>query len=63
MNRTALLIAALCGQPNDTVISAALSRASHRDLDRWEQENIPDTMRKKRAAFFACDHSQKPGNS
>lgn len=63
MNRTALLIPALCGRPDDTTISAALSRATHRDLDRWEQENIPYTMRKKRAAFFARDQSQKPGNS
>jgi len=62
MNRTTLLIPALCGNPDETTISTALGQAPHRDLLRWEQENIPYTMRKKREAFFADDNSQKAGN-
>jgi len=63
MNRTTLLIPALCGNPDETTISTALGHALHRDLVDWEKENIPYTMRKKREAFFAADQSQKPGNS
>ena len=63
MNRTTLLIPALCGNPDETTISSALGHALHRDLITWEQENIPSTMRKKREAFFAHDRSQKAGNS
>ena len=63
MNRTTLLIPALCGNPGETTISSALGHALHRDLLAWEQKNIPYTMRKKREAFFADHRSQKAGNS
>jgi hypothetical protein len=62
MNRTALLIPALCGNLGKTTITQALGRASHRDLKMWEQENIPYTVRKKRQAFFKSNESQKAGN-
>jgi hypothetical protein len=52
MNRSALLIPALCGKSNKTTIHNALNDVSHLDLIRWEQENIPYTMRKKRHEFF-----------
>ncbi len=48
MNRTALLIPALCGSLDKTTITQALSRASHHDLQMWERENIPYTVRRKR---------------
>jgi hypothetical protein len=63
MNRTTLLIPALCGNPDQRTISRALSHARHNDLMTWEQENIPYTMRKKRQAFFADSESQTAGNS
>lgn len=53
MNRTVLLIPALCGKLNDMIITSALNRVCHSELKIWEQENIPYTMRKKRQAFFA----------
>jgi len=53
MNRTTLLIPALCGQLDDTVITEALSCVRQKDIIRWENENIPYTMRKKRQVFFA----------
>ena len=61
MNRTALLIPALCGQLDDNTITQALNHARHDDLQSWEKDNIPYTMRKKRQQFFADNHSQKPG--
>jgi len=62
MNRTALLIPALCGSLDKTTISLALNLASHRDLQMWEEKNIPYTVRKKRQAFFNENESQKSGN-
>lgn len=62
MNRTALLIPALCGSLDKTAIATALSLASHHDLQTWERENIPYTVRKKRQAFFKPNESQKAGN-
>ena len=53
MNRTTLLMPALCGQRSDETIAHALNQASHRDLEAWEKQNIPYTMRKRRQAFFA----------
>ena len=52
MNRSTLLIPALCGNRDDMTILTALNQASHRDLENWERENIPYTVRKKRRAFF-----------
>lgn len=52
MNRSVLLIPALCGKVNDQVITQALSNVSHQDLKEWENENIPYTMQKKRHEFF-----------
>ena len=62
MNRTALLIPALCGELNKTMIEVAFREACHKDLKIWEEENIPYTMRKKRQAFFGRggEASQKP---
>jgi hypothetical protein len=64
MNRSALLIPALCGHLDKAAIDHALAQTRHDDLKAWEQKNIPYTIRKKRRAFFAnLDElqSQKPG--
>jgi hypothetical protein len=53
MNRTTLLIPALCGKMDKVTITLVLSQTSHKDLKAWEEENIPYTMRKRRQAFFA----------
>ena len=63
MNRTTLLLPALCGNLDPTTLANALAQASHRDLMDWEAKHIPYTQRKKRAEFFADDQSQKPGSS
>jgi hypothetical protein len=62
INRTALLIPALCGDIDEMVINRAFEQASQKDLKRWEEENIPYTMRKKRQAFFNDNKSQKVVN-
>ncbi len=62
MNRTTLLIPALCGNMDELTITRALSQTNHKDLNAWEEENIPYTMRKRRQAFFSQQRSQKPGN-
>ena len=61
MNRTTLLIPALCGRLDKTTITQALNQARHNDLEMWEKENIPYTVRKKRQAFFDNIGSQKAG--
>ena len=52
MNRTTLLIPALCGNHDEKTIARALHMANHRDLQKWEKENVPYTMRKKRQEFL-----------
>lgn len=61
MNRTTLLIPALCGNLDAVTITQALNQARHNDLEKWEQANIPYTVRKKRQAFFGKSVSQKAG--
>jgi len=62
MNRTTLLIPALCGHLDGIMISRALSLARHSDLRMWEEDNIPYTMRKKRHALFTKTEIQKAGD-
>ena len=61
MNRSVLLIPALCGGRQEAVIDQALNEASQVDLEKWEKENIPYTIRKKRQEFFG-NSSQKTEN-
>jgi len=56
MNRTALLLPALCGEMDAAIVTRAFQHADHHDLESWEEENIPYTVRKKRQQFF----SEKP---
>ena len=64
MNRSTLLIPALCGRLDKVVIEQTLAQTRHDDLEIWERANIPYTVRKKRRAFFANSNniqSQIPG--
>ena len=60
INRTALLIPALCGEMEKTMVESTFVQTCHKDLKIWEDENIPYTMRKKRQIFFDGTASQKP---
>jgi hypothetical protein len=51
MNRTALLIPALCGEIDETVFENTLKHARHKDLKDWEDANIAYTVRKKGKNF------------
>ncbi len=62
MNRTVLLIPALCGKLTDTTVTQSLRQASHVDIDVWEKKHISYTVRKKRHAFFYDSGSQNTGN-
>ena len=61
MNRTVLLIPALCGKLTDTTVTQALNQASQADLKVWEKKYIPYTVRKKRHTFFNSSNSQNTG--
>jgi len=63
MNRTVLLIPALCGKLTDTIVTQALRQASQADIGVWEKKHISYTVRKKRHAFFSGGDSQNTGNS
>lgn len=52
MNRTVLLIPALCGKLSEITITQALAQSSQADIKAWEAEHIPYTVRKKRVVFF-----------
>jgi len=52
MNRSVLLIPALCGCRDESMIKRALNESSQGDLDQWDEENIPYTMRRKRQKFI-----------
>lgn len=59
MNRSVLLLPALCGQLNEKIIENAMSLASQKNLNDWEHKHVPDTMRKKRHNLFAKIRIQK----
>jgi hypothetical protein len=61
MNRTVLVIPALCGVLDPGAIAQALATTTHRDLQHWEQQHIPSTLRQQRSEFFNKKGDQKPG--
>jgi len=61
MNRTVLLIPALCGTLTNTTVTQALRQASQADIAAWEKKHIAYTVRKKRHAFFNGGDSQNTG--
>jgi len=63
MNRTTLLIPALCGHLDKEIITQAINQTCHNDLKVWDKENIPYTLRKKRQLFFDLIKSQKAVNA
>jgi hypothetical protein len=46
MNRTVLLIPALCGKLTDATVTQALRQTSQADIKAWEKKHIPYTVRK-----------------
>jgi len=52
INRAVLLIPLLCGELNKEKLLTTLKNTKHKELKKWEDENIPDTIRKERSKFF-----------
>lgn len=63
MNRTVLVLPTLCGKYDGQVIAHALAHTSHRDLQEWEKQNIPATLRQQRHAFFHANEGPKAGKA
>jgi len=61
MNRTVLLIPALCGKLTDTSVTQALRQTSQANIKAWEKKYIAYTVRKKRHAFFNGGNSHNTG--
>jgi len=61
MNRTVLLIPALCGILSEKRVTQALKQASQSDLKQWDDDNISYTIRKNRHAFFNGNINPKSG--
>lgn len=61
MNRTTLLIPALCGSRDELTVLKALGHASQKDLREWELAEIPYTLRKKRQSFYEDRNIQITG--
>lgn len=62
MNRSVLLIPALCGCRGKDVIEQVLHQTTQMELAQWEAENIPYTMWKKRQEFL-IDKSKNQENN
>jgi hypothetical protein len=52
MNRAVLLIPLLCGDLDKQKLLATLEKTKHKELKKWDEENIPYTVRKERLNFF-----------
>ena len=53
INRTALVIPALCGGTvSEQCVLDAFKNTKHEDIRKWEDKNISHTLRKNRKAFF-----------
>ena len=52
MNRAVLLIPLLCGDLDKQKLLATLEKTKHKELKKWDEENIPYTVRKERLDFF-----------
>lgn len=61
MNRTVLLIPALCGDINNEEVTEIFNVTKHKDLKEWENENISYTLRKEKQMFFKKYNIQKAG--
>jgi hypothetical protein len=59
MNRTVLLIPALCGKIDGETIRRVFDQTSHAELKKWEDKEIPYTVRKKRRDFFKQNEAKK----
>jgi len=50
-NRIVLTVPCLCGTATEAAVAEALKNVTHRDLERWTKENVPETQQQARLAF------------
>ncbi len=58
INRSALLIPALCAHLERDSIPELLRESSHQELLEWSEQNVPETLRQKRQKLHKL-HKQK----
>lgn len=58
INRSTLLIPALCGNLERDSIDELLRESQHKELLEWQEKNVPDTLRQKRQKLNK-NHQQK----
>lgn len=58
INRSTLLIPALCGHLEQDSIDELLRDSQHKELLEWSEKNVPDTLRQKRQKLNQ-NHQQK----
>ncbi len=58
INRSTLLIPALCGHLERNSIDELLRKSQHKELLKWEEKNVPETLRQKRQKLNK-NHQQK----
>ena len=63
INRTALIIPLLCGiELDQNELNDAFHEVPHKELKKWENENVPYTQRKRKIEFQSSIAEQKPVN-
>jgi hypothetical protein len=59
ITRSVLLIPGMCGIRNDIEVAQTRELIRHRDLQEWDQINLPSTIAKDRRQFFQGNNSEK----
>jgi hypothetical protein len=59
MNRSVLLLPALCGKPKQHGSNSSLEKANTRELANWDAENIPLTQNRRRRNFLNGNYLDK----
>jgi len=62
MNLSMFFIPALCGKLDEIQITQIFNSTKYMALKKWEDDNIPYTMAKKRREFF-CQVKPKIGET
>lgn len=59
MNRSVLFIPTICGHQTDATILEILATTNKKDVEKWAQDNIGQTINQKKRAFSKGDNGQK----
>lgn len=59
INRSVLLIPAMCGTRSDLEMAQTRELICHKDLKQWEEDNLPSTLIKDRRNYFKNNNTKK----